>query len=208
VILATDTTKTRCLRPAIRLGKAHLAFLDEMVDRFPVSSKLGDASDALCSMRRRFDAVATHMTPRWRERLGGALGALAQSPATITSRGLAHGDFTPWNSLVCGDRLYVFDWEYAGWDYPADYDLIHFLSATPALLGGPAQHYVSHVISILTTQFDRSRSDARARLMAYVCARTLRYACREPRTSGQAIDWAGSARGAVVLDALLAECTG
>ena len=49
---------------------------------------------------------------------------------------LAHGDFAPWNMLVSGDTLYLYDWEYAQEWAPAGYDLFHFLLQTFCLVEG------------------------------------------------------------------------
>lgn len=37
-----------------------------------------------------------------------------------------HADFTPWNMIIEGDRLFVFDWEYARLSYPPMLDRYHF----------------------------------------------------------------------------------
>ncbi|MFK8039671.1 MAG: hypothetical protein AB8B74_15370 [Crocinitomicaceae bacterium] len=39
---------------------------------------------------------------------------------------LAHGDFTPWNLKFDKDNIYVYDWEYASFQAPVLFDLIHF----------------------------------------------------------------------------------
>ncbi len=47
----------------------------------------------------------------------------------IHSRGLyccTHGDFTPWNTYIEGNKLFVFDWEYAEDAYLPMLDLLHF----------------------------------------------------------------------------------
>lgn len=41
-----------------------------------------------------------------------------------------HADFTPWNMFLEGDRLFVFDWEYARMTYPPQLDRYHFLTQT------------------------------------------------------------------------------
>lgn len=47
---------------------------------------------------------------------------------------LAHGDFTPWNTILDGARLRVFDWEYARFEAPALDDLFHFIVQTQILV--------------------------------------------------------------------------
>lgn len=41
-----------------------------------------------------------------------------------------HRDFTPWNTFVENGKMYVFDFEYAGYYYPAYLDAIHYLIQT------------------------------------------------------------------------------
>lgn len=47
-----------------------------------------------------------------------------------TSFSACHRDFTPWNSFVENGKLFVFDFEYAALQYPANMDAIHFLCQT------------------------------------------------------------------------------
>jgi thymidylate kinase len=46
-----------------------------------------------------------------------------------------HGDFVPWNALALGERLFLFDWEYARRQWLPGFDLFHFLIQTRLLLG-------------------------------------------------------------------------
>ena len=50
--------------------------------------------------------------------------------------GLAHADFAPWNLLRTGNRLFVFDWEFARDGIPPAYDLFHFAIASAVELHG------------------------------------------------------------------------
>lgn len=43
---------------------------------------------------------------------------------------VCHRDFTPWNTCVTGNTLFVFDWEYAQKTYPRGIDQCHFLIQT------------------------------------------------------------------------------
>ncbi|MEM1989650.1 MAG: phosphotransferase [Candidatus Bathyarchaeia archaeon] len=57
--------------------------------------------------------------------------------------GFRHGDFTPWNTFLLKDKIYVFDWEYAEECSPPGWDLFHFLTQTAILVyrRAPAQIY-------------------------------------------------------------------
>ena len=50
----------------------------------------------------------------------------------IVDCGIGHGDFAPWNTRTSNGRLLVFDWESAGWEIPALWDVIHFGLQTEA----------------------------------------------------------------------------
>jgi len=47
---------------------------------------------------------------------------------------LSHGDFAPWNAQLSNDRLFVFDWEYADFESPPLWDLLHFNVQTLRLI--------------------------------------------------------------------------
>ncbi len=50
--------------------------------------------------------------------------------------GLSHGDFAPWNSRIGDGRLFLFDWESAGWEVPNLWDVFHFHVQVASLLNG------------------------------------------------------------------------
>lgn len=202
IVLATDTRKTRHAKLLVDFCNMHVAFLREMAKRFPNSSLEPNSWDTLRSMRSGFEEVFDHMTPAWRERLTRALDALEQAPRLITSLGLSHGDFTPWNSFANEGRLYVFDWEYAGYDYPADYDFIHFILATPSNMRRSPVNRCVAVLKVLQ-RFGRRHQDAQARLLAYATCRSIRYATRELRATNQTFSWAGEPDAANIIDRLL-----
>ena len=49
---------------------------------------------------------------------------------------LAHGDFAPWNTLLAGGQLYLYDWEYTLESAPAGCDLFHFAVQRALLVEG------------------------------------------------------------------------
>jgi hypothetical protein len=48
--------------------------------------------------------------------------------------GVSQGDFTPWNTRIEHERLFVFDWESAAWDAPILWDRFHFHIQVVSLL--------------------------------------------------------------------------
>lgn len=88
--------------------------------------------ETLAELTRTLDALRPALSGAWSTRLSKGIARLAPAIAAMPV-GLAHGDFTPWNTFGVADRLYVFDWEYAHPAYPLGFDRVHFtLSANPA----------------------------------------------------------------------------
>lgn len=119
-ILVTDSRKSiGAASPAVP-GVRHRLFLQELAARTG-SVGAGLAFETIAEL-----AVDQRLPEAWRTRLLAGLAAsgpfMEQLPVA-----LAHGDFTPWNSVVQEDGLYVFDWEYAAENWPLGYDLVHYL---------------------------------------------------------------------------------
>lgn len=200
-ILATDTVAgPRGPRP-LQLQASHLAFLDELAARTPHTVS-GEALLAVWQAQVR--GIAHHLSAAWQVRLAHALRNLGAQASRIAPRGLAHGDFTPVNCFPVGGRLFVFDWEYAGDAYPADFDLIRFLDVATHTSPRHPHAWIAVLLHTLARTLERSEAEARARLVAYVCARALRGALRQPPTGGEPLRWAGQDADAALLDALLA----
>lgn len=199
-VLATDTVPAPRGRRPLRLQALHLAFLDELAAR-TASARAGDGDALLALWNAQVRDITNGLSSGWRIRFWRALHALEAKTALIAPRGLAHGDFTPVNSFPCGDRLFVFDWEYAGRSYPADFDLIRFLAAATQARPRHAARRVAAIQRELARELGRSEEQAHARLVAYVCACALRGACRQPRH--EPLQWESERGDAAMLDALL-----
>ncbi len=202
-ILVTDTVKHVGTRSPARLLPVHLAFLHELSVRLPAGSAHG--VDALLDdLHARMSRVRDGLESAWRRRLEAALVRIEGQRQAIAPTGFSHGDFTPWNCFPHDEGLYIFDWEYAGYEFPADYDLIHFLMALPSgsNCGGPKE-----ATSLLAAISGRSGCDERqaeTRLLAYLATLSLRYADRAREDGSHNLDWEGSGRAAALLDHLLA----
>ena len=46
---------------------------------------------------------------------------------TYVNTALAHRDLTPWNMKLCYKNLYIYDWEYAKYDWISELDYVHFI---------------------------------------------------------------------------------
>lgn len=200
-VLVTDTLRTPRSACRTRLHPTHLAFLDELATR-TTSARVPDGETLLSHLRAKAHALPASLSADWRQRFEQALRALAAAPERVAPRGLAHGDFTPGNTFQYQERLFVFDWEYAGCDYPADYDLIRFMFAVQALRHRHRADHGRAVESMLVRDLQRPPRTARARLTAYLCVQALLLAGRQPERAGQALGWEGEPALARMLDAL------
>jgi thiamine kinase-like enzyme len=115
---------------------------------------------------------------------------------------LAHGDFTPWNTFLMGERLYVFDWEYAQPAYPLAYDAVHFiLAASPDqrpldLLGRLEEE-------LATRWYGGDRTVAVQAMLFSLLLHAVFYLGRAIRAGLAEQDWEEAERRARMIDALL-----
>lgn len=202
-ILATDTVQTPRSRCCTHLDAAHLVFLDELAAR-TASPHMPNGEDLLRDWHAHAACLPAPLSDAWQQRLDLALQGLAFAPDLIAPRGLAHGDFTPINTFRHQGRLYVFDWEYAGYAYPADYDLIRFLLAARGVWRHDPVDDCHAVEAILVRDFGRPPAAARARLTAYLCAQVLLLAGRRTGAQVMPATWEGEPAASLMLDALCA----
>jgi hypothetical protein len=201
-VLATDTVRTTDARYLTDLSALHLDFLEELATR-TASGWARSGESLLVDWTAQIQRLAGHLSLPWRQRFDRALKVLAAEPQLIASRGLAHGDFTPVNSFRQGAHLCVFDWEYAGDGYPADYDLICYLDAVARLDGMRTAVLADTLKQRLAQGLGRSLAQANRRLIAFFCVYALRSASRQPLLAGQVVDWGGADDEALTLDSLL-----
>jgi len=200
-ILATDTVRTPQHACCTRLHPSHLVFLEELAAR-TASQSMPGGEGLLRDLRAQVAQLPVPLPEAWRQRFELALRGLAFAPDLIAPHGLAHGDFTPINTFRYQDRLCVFDWEYAGYAYPADYDLIRFLLAVRGTRRRNPVDDCHAVESILIRNFRRPPAAARARLTAYLCVQALMLAGRRSNPGETALTWEGEPAASLMLDAL------
>lgn len=68
---------------------------------------------------------------------------------------LYHGDFTPWNTIVKKNELYVFDFEYACYTYIPYMDIFHFYTQTQLFIEHAAQEDIWKKYCILRENWGR-----------------------------------------------------
>jgi hypothetical protein len=105
------------LAPAARTTRAftaaHVAFLGAL-GRVAAEIMSYRASPCARYLEDTLQRLAAHMTPTEEKMLQRALRESHASLAGWTGPFvIAQGDFAPWNIRVHGDRIFVFDWEYA-----------------------------------------------------------------------------------------------
>ena len=206
-VLVTDTVKTLHSPCPTRLRGMHVAFLSELTARTAATWAIPWEA-LLVEWNGQFRRLAGALPPEWRMRFTDAFALLAETPGLVEPQGLAHGDFTPTNTFRDRGRLCVFDWEYAGGNYPADFDLVRFLGCLPRLRKlRPARRGIA-IARILAEEFGRTPKEAHRRVLAFLCAYALRGAIREPHVPGADVRWEDCDAQAHMLDALLIHAPG
>jgi thymidylate kinase len=107
--------------------------LKEMASLGIERKKLSE-SDFWKQLRDRVCQIGNHY---WRRTLEGFMEQiLSRLGDRELPFHLAHGDFTPWNTLLTDGQLYLYDWEYTLESAPAGYDLFHFAVQRALLVEG------------------------------------------------------------------------
>lgn len=87
----------------------------------------------------------------------GILKSLIEIQSQFDSReictGFAHRDFTSWNAYIQPNQLAIYDWELASDDYPAAYDLFHFIIQNSVLVERLQWIEIKPKLVIAFTQF-------------------------------------------------------
>jgi hypothetical protein len=113
------------------LTPLHLAVLKELRATQAVSVPLQESSFwiTLCGRVRQMNP--THYRHVLEQGMAKAEAWVGKAPLPFHFR---HGDFTPMNMRQDGQKLFIFDWEYASEAGPPAWDLLHFQFQTMRLL--------------------------------------------------------------------------
>lgn len=200
--LVTDTLKTPKTKSVTELQKIHLDFLQELADK--TKADVHNNPDWLIdSLRGRFKKLETKLTPEWKARLEKAITAIGQQKKHMGPPVMAHGDFTPSNTFVANDKLYVFDWEYADNKSSVSYDVIHFLLACSEMQKFSIQKQIANVLNRICLFLSIRREAALIHFMTYLCIHAMQYAQREAKSVEIVYEWGGQHETAQLIDALL-----
>jgi hypothetical protein len=120
--LVQSTRKGHLSAGPTKPGRAHREFLSGLFNVARENCRFKNSS-CYCEVSKRLGGLDGFVSMSL---LTDLHGALEWSSNTLDDREislcLAHRDFTPWNTFLVGERLYVFDWEFArkGWIPLAD----------------------------------------------------------------------------------------
>jgi hypothetical protein len=194
-VLVTDSLKTAGARSSARPGPHHLRFLLEMSSR----TQTVGAQYVHDSMRSLSEDP--RLPVAWVARLLSGLRVSAPFVETLPVA-LAHGDFTPWNSVMLKQGLYVFDWEYASENWPLGYDLVHYVLATSNLKA--ADQTVSALNQrVAATFLSGDVGAARICVLLSLLLHAAFYLRRQLEYSGGVDGWNDGDRRARLIDACL-----
>lgn len=201
-LLVTDTLKTPRTPSMAKFSVVHRAFIEEL-SRKTVLSQPVSVSDIAKDFRTRFLGIRPYLEKTWCYRLDKAINVLEKETEIQMYCCLNHGDFTPWNTFLVNDRLYVFDWEYAD-IHPIGSDLIHFILAMPdANLKSSAEKINLVIRKLLEANCVNCPQLARTILIVYLCGHALYYIERKLINENDVILWDGAARIASLIDELI-----
>lgn len=205
VLLVTNTEKNSASRTTTIFTKYHQAALLELAEKTGTGESLA-GSVFLQNLQQRIDFWSGKVPEVWGKRLRAAAHYISGHAAAVSAEMvLCHGDFTPWNTFLVGDRLYIFDWEYAEPGYPAGYDVIHFLLSVAAAKRRLAQETLGQLGKQLREM--RIADDdisVTTLLLCYLSDHSLRHIAREqPGADGKVQTWDGNLEKATLIDTIL-----
>jgi thiamine kinase-like enzyme len=204
-LLVTDTLKTSRTHSTTHFTQSHLAFVKELAHKTADPHQVS-ASELAAEFRARFDRISSQLDELWGQRLGYAIAVLeAHTDLQLTSS-LSHGDFTPWNTFLSNERLYVFDWEYAEQCRPPSIDIIHFILNEPKMRSQSANSKIEAVLAFLSQRCSGIINEEAllAQLMIYLLTQTTRQIERLPQSMRGSSKWDGSEEIAAMFEYLLA----
>lgn len=197
--VVTDSLRAPGQSVLLGLGAPHYAFLAELATK---TARLGEGGATLAALCREVETLSPRLEGEWVARIEEGVKHVTKVVASLPVV-MAHGDFTPWNSFLAGDRLYVFDWEYAHPVYPLGYDEIHFTLAT-GLVEAPTKLITGLETALAARWYDGDQARAAQVILFSLLLHAVFYLGRVIAAGGSARDWEEAPRRAAMIDALLA----
>ena len=125
-IIVLSTTKKPFSSGPAKLTTGHLEFLVELFNGQRKDSKIGNSS-FYNGLIRRLTRMDGGLSPSWKQIFEAAIKEISKAIHQSLPFGMAHRDFTPWNTYAADGKLNVFDWEFARKDWPPLIDPLHFI---------------------------------------------------------------------------------
>ncbi len=202
-LLVTDTLKTNRTRSTTQLTHSHLAFVTELAEKTAASRQV-TVSEEAAKFRARFGRIRMQLDEAWSQDLDAAICALEARTDLQLPSCLSHGDFTPWNTFLSSEGLYVFDWEYAEYALPPSNDIIHFILNQPRVRCQPPIAKIEAVTTWLLQRWASVHKQAiPALLMIYLLTQTLRQIERQPSSNQRSGTWDGAHETALLFEQML-----
>lgn len=201
-LLVTDTLKTARTPTTRRFTAAHRALIQELAQKTAEVQPV-HVVDIAKDFRARYGRIRPQLETKWRRLLNNAISKLETQPTLKMNASLSHGDFTPWNTFVEGDRLYVFDWEYAEQARPVGTDIIHFVMNQQHTRNLTAQAKIEAASATLLQTWTGVQSEAiPALLVIYLLTQSLRQIERLPSGFIRSDTWDGAEQTAAMLNSV------
>jgi len=161
----------------------------------PTAEQVGAAQVEVAGIGRTGGGGPLAASPYWTD-LTARIAELPDTPAAATLADLVariekelgevpldlgawHGDWTPWNTAVAGDRLLVWDWERFAVGVPVGYDALHWALQTDLVNhladpGEAARESLARAGSVLE-RFELSTDQVRTTAVGYLAELAARY---------------------------------
>lgn len=196
-LMVTDSVKSSAHIVSLEINELHIRFLRELYRKTYVPGGVA----ALYSLEDRLVMIDGVAGAIWLERMRKGIATVRPHICKLTLT-FAHGDFTPWNTFIQDDRLYVFDWEYAQSEYPMGYDYVHFRLMTVRLEKQP------NIIPLLIVElknlfYDGDEALGRQALLYSLLLHAAFYLNRLWESGGVLNDWPEGIWRSVMIDHLI-----
>ncbi|MBR1981984.1 MAG: aminoglycoside phosphotransferase family protein [Akkermansia sp.] len=171
---AQSTVKTAGSRVPHEWSAMQAAFLLRLAQQTQKVCAFEDTDfyASMLMLQEHLDWLPDGALPVVQAALDEVLGSYAGQKVTFCA---SHGDFTPWNMFVERGELFVFDWEYAGQNYPPGIDYYHFVTQSAIF----EQHADAAQIWLQMQPHLAEHADNRLKYMSYLLDILGRFTLRE-----------------------------
>ena len=129
-VFVQDTNKTLKYEMAHELDEPHINFLRSFCEKTKVTKDFCE-TDYFKMLKKLRTSISTLSYLKNKQTLLNRTIELVENALNNTKNFCCyHGDFTPWNTYLLNNELFVFDFEYAESSYPPYLDVFHFFTQT------------------------------------------------------------------------------